>query len=285
MRTEGERESTNVEDRRGAGGGGSILGGRRGGVGIGTIVIAMVAAYFFGINPMTVLGVLGGGNTPTQNAPVAANANDPMTKFIKVVVAETEDTWGAIFKEQGKTYPAPKLVIFSGRTDTGCGTGETASGPFYCPADQKVYIDLQFYQLLKDRFKAPGDFAQAYVVAHEVGHHVQNVLGIMDKVEAAKQKNSKAANALSVRLELQADCFAGIWAKRTQLAKNNLEPGDLQEAMNAAAAVGDDRLQAQSAGVVRPETFTHGSSEQRMQWFKRGFEGGSLGSCNTFTGI
>ena len=285
MRIEGESESTNVEDRRGNSGGGMIPGGRKG-AGIGTIVIAMVAAYFFGINPMTVLGILGGGGgeSPMQSAPVAANTNDPQTRFIKVVLAETEQVWGAVFKEQGKTYPAPKLVLFTGQTPTACGTGDTASGPFYCPGDQKVYIDLRFYQMLKDRFKAPGDFAQAYVVAHEVGHHVQNVLGVMDQLEKAKQRNPKAANALSVRLELQADCFAGIWAKRTQITKNNLEPGDLEEALTAAAAVGDDRLQQQSTGTVRPETFTHGSSQQRMKWFKRGFGSGSLSSCNTFAG-
>ncbi len=286
MRTEGESESSNVEDRRGAGGGGMMRGRVGGkGAGLGTIVIAMVAAYFFGINPMTVLGVLGGGGDamPTQNAPVAANANDPQTRFIKVVLKETEVVWEQVFREQGKQYVAPKLVLFSGQTPTACGTGDTASGPFYCPGDQKVYIDLQFYQMLKDRFKAPGDFAQAYVVAHEVGHHVQNLLGVMDQVEQAKRKNPRAANALSVRLELQADCFSGIWARRTQQTKNNLEAGDLEEALNAAAAVGDDRLQGQS-GTVRPETFTHGSSAQRMQWFKRGFDSGKLADCNTFKG-
>lgn len=286
MRTDGGSESSNVEDRRGASGAGGMMGGRVGGkgAGIGTIVIAMVAAYFFGINPMTVLGVLGGGEPmPSQSAPVAGHANDPQTRFIKVVLKETEEVWEQVFREQGKQYPAPKLVLFSGQTPTACGTGDTASGPFYCPGDQKVYIDLQFYQMLKDRFKAPGDFAQAYVIAHEVGHHVQNVLGVMDKVEQAKRKNPRSANALSVRLELQADCFAGLWARRTQQAKNNLEAGDLQEAMAAAAAVGDDRLQSQ-AGTVRPETFTHGTSEQRMQWFKRGFEGGKLADCNTFAG-
>ena len=282
MRVEGE--SNNIEDRRGGGtGGGGMMGGRRG-AGIGTIVIAMVAAYFFGINPATVMGVLGGGTqAPTQSAPVAANARDPQTLLISGVLKETEEVWAAVFKEQGRVYPAPKLVLFSGQTPTACGTGDTASGPFYCPGDRKVYLDTQFFQLMRDRFKAPGDFAQAYVIAHEVGHHVQNELGIMDKIEAAKQKNPRAANQLSVRLELQADCFAGIWAKRTQLAKNFMEAGDLQEALGAAAAVGDDTLQG-AQGRVRPETFTHGSSAQRMQWFKRGFDAGTLGSCNTFAG-
>jgi uncharacterized protein len=280
MKIDGERESNNVEDRRS---GGSVMGGRKG-AGIGTIVIAMIAAYFFGINPMTVMGVLGGGSSePVQQAPVSGNANDPVKKLIRVVMADTEDAWGTLFKEQGKTYVPPKLVMFSGRTDTACGPGDTGSGPFYCPADSVVYIDPQFYQLMKQRLGAPGDFAQAYVIAHEVGHHVQNQLGIMGKLEQAKQRNPKAANALSVRLELQADCFAGVWAKRTENKRKMLEAGDLQEAIGAAAAVGDDRLQGQS-GRVRPETFTHGTSEQRMQWFKRGFEGGNMNNCNTFVG-
>lgn len=283
MRIDGERESNNVEDRRSGGGMGGMVGGRKG-AGIGTIIIAMVAAYFFGINPMTVMGVLGGGSSePVQQAPVSGNANDPVKKLIRVVMADTEDAWGQVFKEQGKTYVPPKLVMFSGRTDTACGPGDTGSGPFYCPADSVVYIDPQFYTLMKQRLGAPGDFAQAYVVAHEVGHHVQNQLGIMAKLEQAKQRNPKTANPLSMRLELQADCFAGVWAKRTETKRKMLEAGDLQEAINAAAAVGDDKLQAQS-GRVRPETFTHGTSEQRMTWFKRGFEGGNINNCNTFVG-
>jgi predicted metalloprotease len=236
MRIEGERESNNVEDRRGGGGG--MMGGKRG-IGIGSIVIAAIAYFVFGVNPMTTLSVVGGGgSTPTQQAPVAANSNDPMTKFAKVVMAQTEDAWTQVFKEQGKTYVPTKLRIFSGRTDTACGPGDTAAGPFYCPADQAVYIDPQFYVTLSKQLGASGDFARAYVIGHEVGHHVQNQLGIMDKMEQAKQRNPKMANQLSVRLELQADCFAGVWARRTENSRKVLEPGDLQEAMVAAAAVG-----------------------------------------------
>jgi uncharacterized protein len=280
MRIDGERESNNVEDRRGSGGGG-MMGGKRG-IGIGSIVIAAIAYFVFGINPMTTLSVVGGGGSaPAQQAPVAANSNDPMTKFAKVVMAQTEDAWTQVFKEQGKTYVPTKLRIFSGRTDTACGPGDTAAGPFYCPADQAVYIDPQFYTTLSQRLGASGDFARAYVIGHEVGHHVQNQLGIMDKMEQAKQRNPKLANQLSVRLELQADCFAGVWARRTENSRKVLEAGDLQEAMTAAAAVGDDKLQGSRA---RPESFTHGTSEQRMTWFKRGFDGGNMGNCNTFAG-
>ncbi len=279
MRIDGERESDNVEDRRGSGGGG-MMGGKRG-IGIGSIVIAAIAYFVFGINPMTTLGVVGGGSQSAQQAPVASNANDPMKKFAKVVIADTEDAWTQAFKEQGKVYKPTKLVMFTGRTDTACGPGDTAAGPFYCPADQNVYIDPQFYTTLSQRLGASGDFARAYVIAHEVGHHVQNQLGIMDKMEQAKQRNPHAANPLSVRLELQADCFAGVWAKRTENKRKLLEAGDLQEAMIAAAAVGDDKLQGSRA---RPESFTHGTSEQRMTWFKKGFEGGNMGNCNTFAG-
>ena len=279
MRIDGERESNNVEDRRGSGGG--MMGGKRG-IGIGSIVIAAIAYFVFGINPMTTLSVVGGGGSaPVQQAPVAANSNDPLNKFARVVMAQTEDAWTQVFKEQGKVYKPTKLAIFSGRTPTACGPGDTAAGPFYCPADQMVYIDPQFYQTLSKQLGASGDFARAYVLAHEVGHHVQNQLGIMDKMEQAKQRNPKMANQLSVRLELQADCFAGVWARRTENNRKVLEPGDLQEAMVAAAAVGDDKLQGSRA---RPESFTHGTSEQRMTWFKKGFEGGNMGNCNTFAG-
>lgn len=284
MRTDGERESSNVEDRRGSGGGGAtgggMLGGRRG-IGVGSIVIAAIAYFVFGINPMTTLSVVGGSAQPAQQAPVTTNANDPQRKFAQVVVAQTEDAWTQVFKEQGKTYKPTKLVMFTGRTNTACGPGDAASGPFYCPADQVVYIDPQFYTTLSQRLGASGDFARAYVIGHEVGHHVQQQLGIMDKMEQAKQRNPKAANQLSVRLELQADCFAGIWARRTENNRKVLEPGDLQEAMAAAAAVGDDKLQGTRA---KPETFTHGTSEQRMAWFKRGFESGNMSNCNTFAG-
>ena len=291
MRLDDQRESDNLEDRRGdgggmGGGGGLRLGGGR--LGLGTIAIALVASYFLGINPMTVLSMLsGGGGMPAveHSAPPAHKppADDQMAKFVSKVLASTEDTWTDVFRANGKQYVEPKLVLFSGMTPTACGTGQAAMGPFYCPGDQKVYIDLSFYRDLKDRFKAPGEFAQAYVIAHEVGHHVQNQLGIADQVHKARQRASRAeANALSVRMELQADCLAGVWGKRTDTMKGVLEPGDLEAALNAASAIGDDRLQQQAQGRIVPESFTHGSSEQRVRWFKRGFETGDMNQCNTF---
>ncbi len=288
MRLDDQRESDNLEDRRdsGMGGGGLRLGGGR--LGLGTIAIALVASYFLGINPMTVLSMLsGGGGMPAveQSAPPAHKppADDQMAKFVSKVLASTEDTWNDVFRASGKEYVEPKLVLFSGMTPTACGTGQAAMGPFYCPGDQKVYIDLSFYRDLKDRFKAPGEFAQAYVIAHEVGHHVQNQLGISDQVHRAQQRASRAeANALSVRMELQADCLAGVWGKRTDTMKGVLEPGDLEAALNAASAIGDDRLQQQAQGRIVPESFTHGSSDQRVRWFKRGFETGDINQCNTF---
>ena len=289
MRLDDQRESDNLEDRRGGGfggGGGLRLGGGR--LGIGTIVIALVASYFLGINPLTVLSMLsGGGGMPAveHSAPPAHKppADDQMAKFVSKVLASTEDTWNDVFRASGKQYVEPKLVLFSGMTPTACGTGQAAMGPFYCPGDQKVYIDLSFYRDLKDRFKAPGEFAQAYVIAHEVGHHVQNQLGIAEKVHKAQQRASRAeANALSVRMELQADCLAGVWGKRTDTMKGVLEPGDLEAALNAASAIGDDRLQQQAQGRIVPESFTHGTSDQRVRWFKRGFETGDINQCNTF---
>jgi predicted metalloprotease len=289
MRMDDQRESDNIEDRRGGGfggGGGLRLGGGR--LGIGTIVIALVASYFLGINPLTMLSMLsGGGGMPAveQSAPPAHKPppSDETARFVSKVLASTEDTWNEVFRASGRQYEEPKLVLFSGMTPTACGTGQAAMGPFYCPGDQKVYIDLTFFRELKDRFKAPGEFAQAYVVAHEVGHHVQNLLGISDQVQAARQRAGKAeANALSVRLELQADCLAGVWGKRTDTMKNVLEPGDLEAALTAATAIGDDRLQQQAQGRIVPESFTHGSSEQRVRWFKRGFETGDINQCNTF---
>ena len=288
MRFDDQRESDNLEDRRGSGsgGGGLRLGGGR--MGIGTIAIALVASYFLGINPLTVLNMLsGGGGMPAieQSAPAAHRppANDQMAKFVSQVLASTEDTWQEIFRANGRQYENPKLVLFTGATPTACGTGQSAMGPFYCPGDHKVYIDLAFYRELKDRFKAPGEFAQAYVIAHEVGHHVQNLLGIADKVHNAQQRASKAeGNALSVRMELQADCLAGVWGKRTDTMKKVLEPGDLEAALTAASAIGDDRLQQQSQGRIVPESFTHGSSAQRVRWFKAGFESGDMNQCNTF---
>ena len=288
MRMDDQRESDNLEDRRGSGmggGGGLRLGGGR--MGLGTIAIALVASYFLGVNPLTVLNMLSGGGMPAieQSAPVAQRppADDQMAKFVSKVLASTEDTWNEVFRANGRQYQEPKLVLFTGATPTACGTGQSAMGPFYCPGDQKVYIDLAFYRDLKERFKAPGDFAQAYVIAHEVGHHVQQLLGIADKVHQTKQRVSeREGNALSVRMELQADCLAGVWGKRTDTMKNVLEPGDLEAALTAASAIGDDRLQQQSQGRIVPESFTHGSSEQRVRWFRKGFETGDMNQCNTF---
>jgi predicted metalloprotease len=287
MRWEGNRESSNVEDMRdsGEGGGGGFgLGGRS--IGIGAVVIALVGGAIFGINPLTILGLLsGGGPAPqTQSAPAhPPPANDHMAKFVSTVLADTEDVWTQLFKQGGATYVNPKLVLFRGAVRTGCGQGQAAMGPFYCPADRKVYIDLDFYETLKTQLGAPGDFAQAYVIAHEVGHHVQNLLGISDKMEQMRGRASPAeANALSVRMELQADCFAGVWANHAQEARQILEQGDVEEAMNAAAKIGDEALQRSRGGVVVPESFTHGTSAQRQRWFSTGLKTGSVKSCDTF---
>ncbi|HXD04479.1 MAG TPA: neutral zinc metallopeptidase [Burkholderiaceae bacterium] len=284
MKWEGERESENVEDRRGSGGGGFGIGGR--GIGIGTIVVALVAGWIFGINPLTVLGLLsGGGGAPTaQEAPAhAPPAGDQQARFVSVVLASTEDAWTKVFREEGATYRPPKLTLFRGAVGTACGTGQSAMGPFYCPGDQKVYIDLDFFDTLKSRLGAPGEFAQAYVVAHEVGHHVQNLMGITGKVDQLRARQSERdANAMSVRVELQADCFAGVWSYQSQQAKQWLDQGDIESALNAASRIGDDTLQRRSQGVVVPESFTHGSSQQRVSWFKRGLQSGRVEDCNTF---
>ena len=291
MKWEGQEQSENVEDRRGqggSGGGGRMIGGR--GIGVGTIAIALVAGWIFGINPMTVLGIIGGGgggieaSAPQQSGPSQRPpADDKQAAFVSTVLRSTEVVWDQVFKAGGQTYQKPKLVLFRGGTRTACGTGEAAAGPFYCPGDTNVYIDLSFFDTLRNRLGAPGDFAQAYVVAHEVGHHVQNQMGITGKVDGMRGKVSEAQmNALSVRVELQADCLAGVWAFHSQEAKGWLEKGDLEEAMNAAAQIGDDTLQRKSQGTVVPESFTHGSSQQRMTWFKRGQESGSIKQCDTF---
>lgn len=288
MRLDDERESDNVEDRRGDdyGGGGGGFGFGGGGIGIGGIVVALVASYFLGINPATLLGLFSEREAPVrQSAPAhRPPADDEMARFVSKVLASTEDTWREAFREAGRTYHDPKLVLFTGRTPTACGTGQTAMGPFYCPNDQKVYIDLSFYRDLKQRFHAPGEFAEAYVIAHEVGHHVQQQLGISAKVHSAQQRahGEGEANALSVRLELQADCFAGVWGKRADAMKHVIEPGEIEQALTAAAAIGDDRLQQQARGEIVPETFTHGTSAQRVRWFKRGIESGDPNRCNTF---
>ncbi|HEY9275388.1 MULTISPECIES: KPN_02809 family neutral zinc metallopeptidase [Achromobacter] len=279
MRLDDSRESDNVEDRRASG---PRIGGR-GTIGIGTIVLALVAMYF-GVDPSVVLQMAEGPPAQQQQGPATRPpANDPQAIFVSKVLGETEDTWSAIFqKDLNRQYVAPKLVLFRGATPTACGTGQSAMGPFYCPGDSKVYIDLAFFDELQSRFKAPGDFAQAYVIAHEVGHHVQHLLGISDQVDNLRRRNPSQANALSVRMELQADCFAGLWAQRANAARNILESGDVEEALTAATAIGDDRLQKQSQGYVVPDSFTHGSSAQRVRWFKRGLESGSIKQCDTF---
>ena len=281
MRWEDGRRSDNVEDRRGMRSRPAFVGG-----GLGTIVLVLLALYF-GVDPSFLL----------QNAPVgveqpaappvgpdgATGATDPAADFVSVVLADTEDTWTALFAESGQQYEVPKLVLFSGSVQSACGNAQAAMGPFYCPADRKVYIDLSFYRDLQERFQAPGDFAQAYVVAHEIGHHVQNLLGLSDKVQQARQgATEEEGNALSVRLELQADCLAGIWAHRADRTRQILEAGDVEEALTAASAIGDDRLQQQSRGYVTPDSFTHGSAEQRVRWFKRGLDSGQFGACDTF---
>lgn len=293
MKWEGNRESSNVEDRRdngggGAGGGlGGLLGGRS--IGIGTIVVALLGGWVFGINPLTILNLLSGGaplaqvqqqQGPAQRPP----ADDRMAKFVGTVLADTEDVWKDIFAKGGATYKEPRLVLFRGATQTACGQGQSAMGPFYCPGDQKVYIDLGFYETLTKRLGAPGEFAQAYVVAHEVGHHVQNLLGISEKMDQMRGRVSKVEyNALSVKLELQADCFAGVWAYHANNSRHILEGGDIESAMNAAAKIGDDALQRSSGGAVVPESFTHGSSAQRQKWFDVGLKNGSVKACDTFS--
>ena len=288
MKWEGNRESDNVEDQRsGGGGGGFPMGGRS--IGIGTIVIALVGSYFLGVSPLTLLGMLsgGGGAEPQvqqqQKAPQRPPADDRLAKFVSTVLADTEDVWRQEFTKIGQTYQDPRLVLFRGATSTACGQGQAAMGPFYCPGDQKVYIDLGFYETLKNRLGAPGEFAQAYVIAHEVGHHVQNLLGISEKMDAMRGRVSQTQyNALSVRLELQADCFAGVWAHKSQESRQTLEAGDIESAMNAAAKIGDDALQRANGGAVVPESFTHGTSAQRQRWFNSGLQSGSVKTCDTF---
>jgi uncharacterized protein len=277
MRWEFGRRSSNVEDRRGVGVSGPVVGG-----GIGFVVLSLIA-MFLGVDPAILDQV-----APTNDNPTAVNRetspqSDRLADFVSVVLADTEDTWKPLFKEMGGNYVEPTLVLFSDTVESACGYAKAAVGPFYCPADQKLYIDLSFYRDLQERYQAPGDFAQAYVVAHEVGHHVQNLMGISDKVRSLQSRVSETeANQLSVRLELQADCFAGIWANNAQKSRQILEPGDVEEALTAASSIGDDRLQSQSKGYVVPETFTHGSSAQRVRWFKQGIQTGDPAQCNTF---
>ncbi len=291
MRWEDERQSDNVEDRRGQGGGFGGVGMRRGGIGIGAIILALVGGWLLGINPLEILGLVGGidgGQVVQAPAPPASGQHgvsptDPGGRFVSTVLASTEDTWTEVFRKGGAKYRPPKLVMFSGATQTACGLGQSAAGPFYCPEDETVYIDLGFFRMLQQRFKAPGDFAQAYVVAHEVGHHVQNLLGTMNKAQSRRQRMSERQyNQLSVRLELQADCYAGIWARQSQQAKGWLEEGDVEEGLNAASQIGDDTMQKRSEGTVVPDAFTHGSSKQRVSWFRVGMESRQLSDCDTF---
>lgn len=280
MRFDNGRESDNVEDRRGEGGGRPRLGGGK--IGVGTIIVALVALYF-GVDPALVLQT---ANVAPEPAAVerAGPPQDELGRFVSMVLADTEDTWTAIFHAAGRPYEVPRLVLFTGATATACGTGQAAMGPFYCPADRRVYIDLAFYDDLRQRFHAPGDFAQAYVIAHEIGHHVQNLLGVSDKVQRARSRlSAREGNALSVRLELQADCFAGVWAHHADRSRKVLEAGDVEEALTAAAAIGDDRLQKQAQGYAVPDSFTHGSATQRVRWFRTGLAEGSVRACDTFS--
>jgi predicted metalloprotease len=276
MRWESGRRSENIEDRRGMRMPGGIAGG-----GIGVVVIALIA-MFFGVDPRVILQDAGSPQ-PSQTGAPADPAQDRVKDFVSVVLADTEDAWGEIFRRGGAQYEAPRLVLFSGAVQSACGFAQAAVGPFYCTGDRKVYLDLDFFQTLEQRLGAKGDFAQAYVIAHEIGHHVQNQLGISSKVaQAAERAGKEQANRLSVRQELQADCFSGIWANHANRSRQVLEPGDVEEGLNAASAIGDDKLQMQARGYVAPESFTHGSSAQRVAWFRRGLESGELSACDTF---
>lgn len=285
MKWEGQRTSSNVEDRRGMGRGARVGGG----IGIGSVVIALAAWGLFGINPMTTLGVIntvsGGGNAQIAQGPAQQPpADDRAAAFVSTVLASTEDAWNQVFAAGGARYQPPKLVLYRGITPTACGTGQSAMGPFYCPGDRKIYLDMDFFDTMSRQMGAPGEFARAYVIAHEVGHHVQTLLGITQKVDALRGRISKVQeNANSVRVELQADCFAGVWANRSQQAKQWLERGDIESALNAAQKIGDDHLQRQQTGVVRPETFTHGSSAQRQRWFNQGLQSGDINTCDTLS--
>jgi predicted metalloprotease len=297
MRWRDREESENVEDRRdepsrggGFPGGFPMPGGRGGGLGIVGLLVVLGLSYFLGIDPRIILGDGNGDGVtfpqiegPGQASQPPSEEDKELTKFTSVVLKTTEDIWTEEFRRLGKTYTAPKLVLFRGGVDSRCGTGVSQMGPFYCPLDNKVYLDLSFYSDLKTRFRAPGEFAEAYVIAHEIGHHVQTQLGIMDKVMAARARGSETqSNAIQVRTELQADCFAGLWANRAQQTLQIVEPGDIEAALNAAAAIGDDRLQKRTQGRVVPDAFTHGTSEQRVTWFRKGFDTGKLEACDTF---
>jgi len=280
------RRSDNVEDA-GQGGGGPSFGGR--GLGIGGMIILAILGLVFFKDPTALLGQGDPGAalpSQTQQAPRQAASDDPQVDFVRAILGETEDTWGEIFAANGQTYERPRLVLFRGGVRTACGSASSAVGPFYCPGDHKVYLDLGFFQTMQDRFHETGDFARAYVIAHEVGHHVQNLVGVFDKVSDARRRGAslEGATGLSVRQELQADCFAGVWANRSQQRQQWLQAGDIESALKAATAIGDDTLQEQSQGRVVPDSFTHGTSAQRVHWFRTGFDSGDIGKCNTFTG-
>ena len=279
MRWQMGRRSDNIEDRRGMPvGRGAAVGG-----GIGTLVLVLLAIYF-GVDPSVILQGTDPGSMPAPSVQQRSAGDDQLRDFVSVILADTEDTWGELFHQMDRQYERPRLVLFSGAVESACGFAEAAVGPFYCPGDRKLYIDLSFYRDLRDKLGAPGDFAQAYVIAHEVGHHVQNLLGIAERIHSAQGRRSRTeANALQVRMELQADCLAGVWANNAQRARQVLEAGDIEEGLNAASSIGDDRLQRQAQGRVVPESFTHGSSAQRVRWFKHGIDSGDPGQCDTFT--
>jgi predicted metalloprotease len=282
MRLDDSRESSNIEDRRGRR---ISLGGHGGKIGIGTIVLALVAMYF-GIDPNVILQT--GTGPATDPSAYTTTGETPVpteqTRFVSKVLADTEDVWASVFESKGwGRYRQPTLVLFTEATPTACGAGQAAMGPFYCPADSQVYLDLGFFEQMAQELDSPGDFAQAYVIAHEVGHHVQHLLGVTEQVDQARRRlDSAAANKLSVRVELQADCFAGVWAKQSAIERNTLEPGDIEEGLNAASAIGDDRLQHRTQGRIVPDSFTHGTSQQRTLWFSRGFKSGDTAQCDTF---
>jgi predicted metalloprotease len=291
MRWQGNRESDNVEDRRDEGGGGG--GFRFGGIhlGLGGIVLVLLGSWIFGVNPLTVFGLLSGGGVQTSNVDQSQPAQSPpasdqLATFVSTILASTEDVWSAIFAASGRTYERPHLVLFTDSIATGCGGGQSAMGPFYCPQDRRVYIDLGFYRTLRDQLGSPGDSAQAYVIAHEVGHHVQNLLGVSAKVNALEAREGKVqANATSVRVELQADCYAGVWAFHSQEQQHWFEDNDISLVLNAASHIGDDALQKMEQGRVMPESFTHGTSAQRINWFKRGYGNGRMEDCDTFGAV
>ena len=292
MKWERARKSQNVEDRRGMGGGGGRMPIRGGGLGIGGIIVVVLIGWALGINPMQMLGLISqqpggvpGASMPAPGADAAAaDPNDPQRAFVASILGDTEDVWGAMFAQSGQQYPAPTLVLFSGAVQSACGQASSAVGPFYCPGDQKVYIDLDFFREMEARLGGGGDFAEAYVIAHEVGHHIQTITGVSARVNDARRRgeNVEGDGGLLVRQELQADCYAGVWAHHAQARHQWLEPGDIEEAMNTATAIGDDALQKQSRGVVVPDSFSHGTSEQRVRWFRRGFESGQPNDCDTF---